>query len=34
MTKRCILNILLVEEADEKTCEEIEEEIMREAETS
>ena len=33
MVKKCLLKILLVEETDEKTCEEIEEDIMREAGT-
>jgi len=33
MTRKCLLSILLVDEADEKTCEEIKEDIMREAET-
>jgi len=32
LVKKCILKILLVDEADEKTCEEIKEEIMMEAE--
>jgi len=32
MVKRCILTILLVEEANEKTCEEIKEDVMRETE--
>jgi hypothetical protein len=31
MVKKCILTILLVDEADEKTRREIEEDIMREA---
>ena len=33
MVKRCILKILLVDEADEKTCEEIKEDIIREKKT-
>ena len=33
MVKKCLLTILLVDEANEKTCKEIEEDIRREAET-
>jgi len=34
MTKKCTLVIVLVDEADEKTCEEIEEDIRDELEES
>jgi len=34
MTKKCTLVILLVDEADEKTCEEIAEDISKELEES
>jgi len=33
MVKKCLLTILLVDEANEKTCEEIEEDITRRAES-
>jgi len=33
MVRKCLLTILLVDEADEKPCEEIEKEIWSEAET-
>jgi len=32
MAKKCILKILLVDEADEKTCKEIEKDIVSESE--